>query len=245
MERRQETELSRAGLVRELNAIAQDHQLMGRTQNDLFTLWFLMVRATNDNVDKAREALTGVRGDRGADAVFLDHESHIAYVIQAKLRDTVMHKSEDRDVVNSFVGYARVLWGSRDGLSTYCDAEHMDEHAAEKLEKVRARITTDRRYALQLCFVTLGKFSSGVRRSAGLRVSGTNTATKLDLVDGKQVMFLLDNYLDGVVHVPPLELRIAPGAPMTAGMLKRAESRLESRVLTMSAEDVAGLLEQT
>ncbi len=101
--------LSRAALTRELRAIAQDHQLTGRVDKDLFVLWFLLVYATNDNVARAMEGLTGAKGDRGVDAVLLDHDKHIAYVVQGKLREGLMEKSEDRDVVNGFVDYARLV----------------------------------------------------------------------------------------------------------------------------------------
>jgi hypothetical protein len=234
--------ISRAVLTRELRAIARDHRLTGRSEKDLFVLWFLMVYATNDNVTRAMESLTGFKGDAGVDAVFIDTDKHIAYVVQGKLRDSVMERTERKDVVNEFAGYARVFWGKRNELRDFCNAEHVDDLTADKLERVRGRLTSDRRYVLRLCFVTLGKFSKGVRVGAQIRVSATATDTQLLLIDGDDVMHLLGNYLDGVVHVPPLDLRIAPGAAMSAGMLKRVESRLESRVLTMSADDVAGLL---
>ena len=244
MARQPSLELPRRLLAAEIGRLARDQRLRGRKPDELFVLWFLLAYASNDEIERAIPALTGHRGDRDVDAVLVDERLHVVHVVQGKYRDSMMDRAEDRKTVNSLAGFARALWGRSRDLKTYCDAEGMDKHAAERLEQARSVLTGRRNYWLSLDYVTLGYFPRPIKSGAHIRVTDAGTRTELNLIDGAEVARLLENYRDGVVRVPSLDLAVRPGARGSAGTLTRSESGLQAWVLTMAAEDIARIFER-
>lgn len=116
-----------------------------------------------------------------------------------------------------------------------------------RLDEARSRLKK-RNYALHHYYVTLGKCSLRLRDEADRIVRGARAQTTFELFDGKRVLLLLSDYLDGVAPpVPSLDLEIESGGGVrSTGMLNRYDSKtdIESWAFSMTDAAIAGLYER-
>ena len=84
----------------------------------------------------------------------------------------------------------------------------MDEFTAGRAASARRRILKDL-YRLHLFFVTLGKVSETQRRDAEAIVRRAKYDLAIEVIDGRRVMVIFRDYLDGVAPpVPVLDLEM-------------------------------------
>ena len=78
-------------------------------------------------------------------------------------------------------------------------------------------------------YVTLGKCSAALQDEAHRIVRAADAPVAFQLFDGKHIMLLLADYLDGVAPpVPSLDLEIESGGGVrTAGVLNRYDSKTD------------------
>jgi AIPR protein len=228
--------------IDDLRAELEDLKFRFRALPDdqLFVLWFLLASLVEDD-DVAARAVTGGAGDKGVDGVLVDHRTKGVFVVQGKLRESVNAKAESRSDVTSFAQLASpLLHGGVELQSLYDD---IDPNVRAKLEEAREMIRR-RSYRLHLYYVTLGKCSANLRKEA----DDIARPAEMMVLDGNQVMGVLDDYLDGVA--PPirsLDLPIESGGRMQAsGTSQRfdPDSEIESWVFSMAGRDVGDLFQK-
>lgn len=206
--------------------------------------WFLRAFVAEDDVD-AESALCGGPRDKGVDAVLIDDSARIVFVVQGKYRQKITAKSERRGDVTGFAQLALDLCGEAPTFASL--AKDLSPEVLGRLEKARSRIRK-RGYSLQMFYVTLGKCSSALHDEASRIVRGANHPATFQLFDGKRLLLLLADYLDGVAPpVPSLDLEIETGRGVrTAGVFNRYDSTtdIESWVFAMTDLAVAGLFER-
>jgi hypothetical protein len=228
-------------LDRELEDLGDRYPKLGR--DELFVLWFLRAYVTEDE-DEAVNALTGGSGDKGADAILVDDAAKVVVVVQGKLRKQLSQKAELPNDVVSFAALAEVVSG---------DKQNFDKHVPglapavkDRLHEARERITR-RKYRLQLYYVTLGRFTKAVVEAAQRTVRYAPCESRIEFIDGRSAMRLLEDYLDGVAPpIPSLDLEVEAGHGIqTSGPLTRYDSRTEidSWVFSMTGEAVGHLYE--
>jgi hypothetical protein len=83
----------------------------------------------------------------------------------------------------------------------------------------------------------MGRFTTSQLRSAA-RAAGKLKSTEIVFLDGRRVLSLLKNYLDGVSHVADVELPIKFGA---RGVLSSRDRGIESWSFSMSGEALAAV----
>ena len=208
----------------------------------LFVAWFLRAYVT-DNEDQAVGALTGRSGDKGVDAVLIDDKVRGVFVVQGKLRQTLMRTGEKREDVLGFANLAHTVHGDADDWEEYL--VKLAPEARLRLEDARERML-ERGYRLHLCFVTTGRISgplvSEARRRARTAPTPADHHPGFAALDGREVMALLGEYLDGVAPpVPSLDLPIEGGRGSSR---LDHESAIESWTVTMSGGDVAKIYRQ-
>lgn len=216
------------------------------SDNDLFVLWFLHAYLADDE-DIAAKALVGVANDKSVDAVLIDDRARVVFLVQAKFRQRVGEKAEGRSDVTAFADLGSLLWGEREAYRNF--TEGLDPLVSAKLDEARDRLQRRDRYRLHLYYVTMGRCSKPLRLEAEGIVRQAQGATEFDLLEGRDVLGVLRDYLDGVAPpVRSLDLPVqASGKVQYTGVVSRFDpaSQIESWVFTMSGRDVAHLFETT
>lgn len=234
--------LTEKDLKRELDDFGTRYPKLG--PDELFVLWFLTAYVTDDE-PAAAKALTGGTRDKGVDAVHVDPGAKIIFLVEGKARLRIGARPETREDVNEFSELAEVLTGDQDQFIQHC--QNLDPQVAERLREARRHVLQSK-YRLKLYYVTLGRFTSSVRHDAEARVRRAECEASLHLLDGREMLRLLGDYLDGVAPpVPLLELEVEGGSGISLkGVLQRLDDRteIESWVFPMSANAVADAYEQ-
>lgn len=232
--------LTEADLRREIGDFRERYGKLG--DDELFVLWFLRAFVTDDE-PQAVKALCGGGRDKGVDAVFIDDSTRIVFVVQGKYRQKVGQKAEHRSDVTSFAQLAVDL-GATDKEGFRRLAEKMAPEVLGKLEAARDRVRRHQ-YSLQLYYVTLGRCSKNLQVEAARTARAAETPASFELLDGKRILLLLADYLDGVAPpVPSLDLEIESGGGVrTGGVFNRYDSKtdIESWVFAMTDVAIGGL----
>jgi hypothetical protein len=212
--------------------------------DELFVLWFLRAFVADDD-SSVVTALCGGSSDKGVDAVLIDEPNKIVFVIQGKYRRKISATAEHRGDVTGFARLAVDLCA--DGPTFASFTKDLSPEVSHRLKDARARIK-NRGYTVHLYYVTLGKCSDALRSEATRIVRSADGTATFELFDGKRILLLLADYLDGVAPpVPSLDLEIESGGGVrTAGVLNRYDSKtdIESWVFSMTDVAVAGLYER-
>jgi AIPR protein len=177
--------------------------------DDLFVLWFMFAFVTGAR-EEATDSLTGASGEKGMDAVHLDHQAKLVTLVQGKYRKSLMSSSESRADVIAFAVAAQQLAGDQSGFRTLC--ANLEGGALAKVKRAREALLS-RDYRLNVHYATLGKCSEAIAEDARRMVRSIEIPAeqlpRLSVLDGRQVMSVLADYLDGVAPpVPSIELRV-------------------------------------
>lgn len=178
--------------------------------DDLFIVWFLFAYVTGDK-KAAVAALTGHSGEKGIDAINVDHKARLVSVVQGKYRKKLLVNSEARAEVLDFAGLAEILAGDDESFTSFI--EGLEGAAAHLVEQAREAVL-DRNYRLNLHFATLGRCSTALEDEAKRRVRKVDVPAqqrpRLTILTGDRVMAVFRDYLDGVAPpVASVELPVA------------------------------------
>jgi len=226
-------------LKKELEEIQDRHPAW--SMDNAFVQWFLRAFLVADD-EMAARAVTGVSHDKGVDAVLIDEDSTKVFLLQGKCHLTDKPPQEKRSDVLEFARLAQVIYGSEGDYKVY--REGIAPIVGEKLDRARSRIKK-RRFTLHLYYVSTGICSSPLKDEADSLVYQANGMTDVSILDRKEILALLTDYLGGAAPpVPFLDLRIdARGIVGSDGVIQRfdQETGIESWILTMTGKDVGAL----
>jgi hypothetical protein len=219
------------------------NRYLGLKDDSLFVLWFLRAYVTDDE-QKAADAICGGARDKSVDALVIDERSQSAFIVQGKYRGTVGKQHEDRAAVMQVASLADVLFGQDGTFSDF--VSNASPQVTDLLREARKHLLR-RHYRLWLYYVTLGRCSPGLRKEAERAAARSAPVDRchLQVFDGRGVLSVLRDYLDGVAPpVPALDLEIETGAGVrVTEALQRYDhgTRVESWVFPMRSHDVAKL----
>jgi len=222
--------------------VAELHEALPHwTLDNAFVHWFVRAFLVAD-AELAARAVTGVSHDKGVDGVYIDDNSSKAFILQGKFHQGEKAPQETRGEVLSFARIARQVTGSKSEYAAY--ESGIDPVVAAKLVDVRNRVR-QRNFTLHLYYVTTGQCSSPLQGEAESEVHQANSRTEISILDRREILTLLEDYLRGAAPpVPYLDLRIdSRGIIGSDGVVQRFDetSGIESWVLTMSGKDVGEL----
>ena len=213
-------------------------------EDELFVAWFVRAFVVEEDV-QAVTSLTGGPGDKDADAVFFDDRAKIVFIVQGKYRKDVWEKAESRKDVRSFAELAPDLCGDKSYFETRLKAT--SPRVREVLVEARKRIL-DRGYHLQLYYTTIGRISGSVRDEASTVVRRFGDLASIDMFDGREVLLMLADYLDGVAPpVPALDLPMESGAGVDCSApLNRKDNKtgIEAWIFSMTFDAVASMFDR-
>jgi hypothetical protein len=229
---------------KDLKAEFDDMQQRYRNLKDdeLFVAWFMKCFVT-DTEGEGVASLVGGSKDKSLDAVYIDDTARKVFIIQGKYRQKSNGVTEKRSDILAFADLAR-SFTEDEAFSTY--RKDLATIAAGKAEEARKRIKA-RNYRLQLYFVTMGKCSPSLAKEADSAVRRISADAEIDIIDGKRMLRLLSDYLDGVAPpVPLLEVEIESGQGITLdGVLQRFDqlTKIESWVVPVAVDQIARMYE--
>lgn len=177
--------------------------------DDLFVVWFMFAFVTGSK-SEAVESLTGPSGEKGIDALHIDHQAKLVTLVQCKYRRKLMSSAESRSDAIAFASIAGQLAGDQNGFDALC--EGMEGGARSKLRRAREAVLK-REYRLNLHYATLGKCSESLAEEAARLVRTVEIPAeqrpRLLVLNGNQVISVLADFLDGVAPpVPMIELGV-------------------------------------
>jgi hypothetical protein len=212
-------------------------------EDELFVAWFLRAFVVEEDT-QAVESLTGGSGDKDVDAIFFDERAKIVFIVQGKYRKDIWERAESRKDVKSFAELATDLCGDKSFFETRLKAT--SPKVREVLQDARMRIL-DRGYRLQLYYVTIGRVSKSVQDEAVTVVRRFGDMASINILDGREVLLMLADYLDGVAPpVPTLDLPMESGEGVAcSGPLNRKDTKtgIEAWVFSMTSDAVARMFE--
>lgn len=214
--------------------------------HELFIVWFLRAYIT-ENEEAAVDALTGSAWDQGADAVFIDDAAKAVFIVQGKYRHRLHGGTESRSDVQSFAELGVALADSDNDIFN----ERTRKASADSLELIKkARVKVRQQgYRLWMFYVTLARCSTELRHQAKQMIRKAQCQAELEVIDGKRVLVILRDYLDGVAPpIPSLELVLENNADVrNNGILQRYDTQndVEAWAFTMRGDAIAQLYDQS
>ncbi len=233
------SQIGEADLRREIAEYGD--QFSNLESDQLFVLFFLRAFVT-ENVSEAVAALCGGSGDKGTDAILVDDGAQIVFLVQGKYRKGIGEKAEPRNDVISFAALAGDIAGDEANFKALL--ESMAPETAHKLDVARTRVRK-RGYRLSLFYVTTGRCGGKLIEEAEKVARRGGKDSSFQLFDGRQILRLVSDYLDGVAPpVPSLDLELESGRGIaTSGPLHRDDGTtgIESWIFSMSDVSLAKL----
>jgi len=212
--------------------------------DQLFVVWFLRAFVTESET-YAADSLCGGSGDKNIDAILIDDAAKVVFVVQGKYRKALALSTEKPNDVRAFAQLAQVIGGDDKQYASHC--QNLAPEVEAKLSDARKRILT-RGYSLQLYYVTLGRCGKNLIDEAERIARNADIPASMDVIDGRQILRLLADYMNGVAPpVPSLDLEMESGHGVEVkGILQRYDSitDIESWVFPMASPAVAGLVER-
>lgn len=210
--------------------------------DDLFVAWFMKCFVT-DTEKEGVDSLVGGPKDKSLDAIHIDDGPRKVFVVQGKYRQKANGTTEKRSDV---VAFAHLVHSFTEDQAFQVYRKDLAPAAVGKADEARKRIKS-RSYRLQLYFVTTGKCSLSLAREAESIVRHASAEANIGIIDGKRVLRLLSDYLDGVAPpVPLLEIETESGHGITlSGVLQRfdQETKIESWVVPVAVDQIARMYE--
>ncbi len=226
-------------LKQELREVQESHPAW--TLDNAFVHWFLRAFLVADD-ELAARAVTGVSHDKGIDGVLIDDDSRKVFMLQGKCHLGTNPPSESRADILDFARLAGVVLGSDDAFKKYRNG--IDPFIGQQLDKARLRLRK-RDFIVHLYYVTTGKCSSPLKDEAESVVAQANGRSDFSVLDRKEILTLLTDYLGGAAPpVPFLDLRIdSRGIVGSDGMIQRFDhdTGIESWILTMTGKNAGEL----
>lgn len=210
--------------------------------DELFVAWFMKCFITDTEAEGIASLVGGTK-DKGLDAVHIDDASRKVFIIQGKYHQKANSTTEKRSDILAFADLAR-SFTEDEAFRTYRSGLATD--ALGKADEARKRIKS-RDYSLQLYFVTTGKCSAPLIKESESFVRKVSVKADINIIDGKRVLRLLSDYLDGVAPpVPLLEIELESGQGVTlSGVLQRFDRHtgIESWVVPVAVDQISSMYE--
>lgn len=205
---------------------------------ELFVMWFVMAALGEDDPGAAAAALCGGAGDKGVDAVYVDHDSATVSLVQGKF-STADKGSEPLSEVLAFASLSPML----------LDDEKFKAWRSKAMPTADARmrdarkLVLNRNYGLNLYYATTRSCSPATEQQARRLAHGTSV--QFAVYQRRDVDRLIRDYLDGVAPpIPRVELPLET-AP-ASGYIKRHDpkTQITSWIVSVRAPEVAKLFER-
>ena len=188
--------------------------------------------------DEAKNALTGISGDKSVDAVFIDERQKQVNIVQSKFHHSEGFREKRNDVL-ALADLIPVIWGDKKSIDAFYNK--IDPVVRKKFDELIPRIRKNN-YALKLFYVTTGTCSDTIITDAEDKARYATGSAEIKVIDYDALLTIYKDYMEDVApHVPSLKLRISSeGAIKHEGIIRRYDpvKNIETWVFSMSGKDV-------
>jgi len=206
------------------------------SRDEAFTFWFIHYLTLNEK--KADSSLTGVSGDKGIDALWIDDEAQVINILQAKLREKWGKHTEKRQDVLDLSNLVKIF---RDKNEKEQFFKGLDAKIVRKLEGVIERVNK-RKYKIELYYITTGKVSKNLRDEA--KASFTNEYS-YQIFDYEQLELAWEDWVEGVAPaVGSYELGVET-SNFSRAIINKTEGAIESWITTSSSKEIGQMYKKT
>jgi hypothetical protein len=209
-------------------------------EDGVFVIWFLQAYIL-ENPKNAEETLTGGKGDKNIDAIYIDERAKQVHIVQGKYRKSTNKNEKPNDVL-SFAELSDLAYRTQRDLDSFFSG--LDQLTAIKLREALKKITFNK-FELQLYYVTTAKCSEQLVKEAKSITRKSKGNTSIHILDHTKILLLFKNYLNDVTpHVPELKLRIIPdGVVANEGIIRRYDpsKKIESWIFTVSGHEIGDI----
>lgn len=199
-----------------------------------FVAWFLRAFITEDE-NQAIESLTGQAGDKSSDAVFIDHDNRIVFIVQGKYH-LHNHTSEPRSHIIALSALGRSIVTDRP--ESFKALLHKANPIAQKGFEEARNYVHKRDYQLVLRYVTTGKISDTHIRDAESNIDEFDN-TRFETYSYNDLMKLMQDYIEGAA--PPVPTVSLPVQGTEVFTRSDSATKITSWIFTMGGTEVGNL----
>jgi hypothetical protein len=203
--------------------------------DNAFVAWFLRAFIT-DSEESAVASLKGGARDKGIDAVYVDHDSRVVFILQGKYHQKANPPTEKRSDVIALGDLGRVLL-SDEAKAFNALLQNAETTVRDELERARTLIQK-RGYGLNLQFVTTGKVSKTHREEAIQRIDNWENAS-YHVFSGNDLSRLMQDYIEGAA--PPVPTIMLPVYGEQLFNCFDDHTKISSWVFSMVGSDLGNL----
>lgn len=204
---------------------------------ELFVMWFVMAALGESDPEAAAAALCGGAGDKGVDAVYVDHDSGSVSLVQGKF--SISEKgTEPLSEVVAFASLSPTLLDDEKYKAWRLKAMP----TAEARMKDARKLVISRNYKLNLYYATTRGCTPTTEQQARRLAHGPSV--QFAVYQRRDIDRLIRDYLDGVAPpIPRVELPIET-AP-ASGYIKRHDpkTQITSWIVSVRAHELAKLFD--
>lgn len=199
-----------------------------------FVVWFLRAFITEDE-KQAVESLTGKAGDKSSDAVYIDHDNRIVFIIQGKYH-TNSNISENRSHVIALAALGRSIVTER-SESFQALLSKANSIAKESFTEARNYVLK-RGYELVLRYVSTGKISDTHIKDSEANIDDFDNV-RFEPHDYTDLMKLMQDYIEGASPpIPTINLSISGNEVFSK---PDRETGISSFIFSMSGTEIGKL----
>jgi hypothetical protein len=207
------------------------------TDDNAFVAWFLRAFITDDE-KQAIESLTGQALDKGADAVFIDHDNRIVFIVQGKYHSR-SQVSESRSHIIALAALGRSI--ATDKADSFKTLLNKANPAVQKSFEEARKYILQRDYQLILYYVSTGKISETHIKDAQTNIDDFDNV-RFETYAYNDLMKLMQDYIEGAAPpVPTISLPVQGTEVFTRTDRK---TNITSWIFTMAGTEVGKLFKE-
>lgn len=201
------------------------------SSDNAFVVWFLRAFITEDEKN-AFQSITGRASDKNSDAVYIDNDNRLCFVIQGKYHQTSEPNVSRSDIL-TFVDMGKCLVSDKKNFESLLN--NANSTVTESFKKVR-NLVLKNNYTVVLIFVTTGKISNTNIEDAETRLDNYDNI-RFENYSRSDLMKLMQDYIEGAA--PPVPVISLPVQGSEVFTRDDTNTGISSWLFTMAGKDIS------
>ncbi|MHC1737464.1 MAG: AIPR family protein [Ignavibacteriaceae bacterium] len=199
-----------------------------------FVAWFLRAFISEDE-KQAVDSLTGQAGDKSSDAIFIDHDNRIVFIVQGKYHSN-NQVSEPRSHIIALSTLGRSI--AADKPESFKALLNKANATAQKSFEESRKLIKERDYQLVMRYVSTGKISDTHLKEAQANIDDFDNI-RFETYAYSDLMKLMQDYIEGAA--PPIPTISLPVQGTEVFSRSDKEKKITSWIFTMGGTEVGNI----